>query len=696
MDRDIFFRMEVLENVDGGDSGGDDETFVSSDNLKEVDVLPFYQPPWGPPSVIARAREGRSLEMFREHVDCVRKVSLNTHIQYVRNWSVANAKRELVQNLLDEVARGNASHIAEPSYDGIKISIGSRTRGRVKEETIVFHNDKEKLAEIIFVPLTKTLHFINYGAVVKKGRRILFYGETDKTGLQNQTGCYGEGLKRSIVKFISIGCEVAIEGCFPIKTGKNSSTHTYQSWKFRGHDSGDVTFSVSPKDPKQRLKGSKHCDRNRFEVTVRFSEDEDEDSVRVDIEDYIVPQKYLMSNPGSYVITDPEMRGQIHVKHFYVCTYQERYVRFSYDLDISVGRDRNDINFDHLVTAVAQCWSEKIRRDPDSAALLYAMLLEPNCQGYVEVRAIEDPAFSDEARDSIASFWRREHDIGELKHYPVESERQAIFFSCPTALCSPHMLNAITRNGGDGVQGAFEHPQQVIQQAHNRLVGIRRWAKSRSFIEKLSSMFHDILFSAGVSFTPIMFAWIAHDRKIVINTYRIDTSSDDDLINLIARMTVALPILLGREYNPRVFIENMLAKEKERIENMLALQKEPELQSQPEAVNVDVEVVNVDGEVAAAGEVNMGGDADADEGDDADADVVIISPPAAEKKSKKRQRVQADVEADGQDEGGQDEEAVQKGTDKKPVWVFTPPSPPENFKWEIQFHAVPAVPAVPK
>lgn len=540
-----------------GDAAADENlsAFISDENLTAVDALPFYQRSLH--RIIRHARNGGTefYDDFNEHVQQRRNVSLNTTTQFVSNWTVDNAKRELVQNLLDEVARANSGHSDTPTLANIQIAVGSRTRGqRAKENTIVFHNDKAKLAEVVYSERTKELRFINYGARINKGSAILFYGATDKVGVPNQTGCYGEGLKRAITKFIAVGCQVRIEGCIPERTedGRGAAKiHTYQTWKFSERD-GEMLFSISAKNPNQRLVGAAHCDRDRFEVYIKFPDERYAGSI--DLDQFIVPRAHLRDfgqpdAPGN-IIFDEHVRRKVYVRHFYV--YTSKAAIFSYDFNMDISRDRDTLEWSQYCDAVAKCWSHLIMTDETRANQFYELL----CRKFTSVKVELEGMLEMAARKKICELWKSKNP----QCFPVRSWRdEGIFFAIPTTMVTNHMYRNITHNlaaitDDKCARVLFLSADVIVRKSKHDLIASQR---ELGILAQLGPMFPQVhCFMSGVTTEDIAFAWDVDNKTIILNerTYDFRNNPRDALLAVCAKMSLALPLLLEGAYDPSAFI----------------------------------------------------------------------------------------------------------------------------------------------
>ena len=356
--------------------------------------------------------------------------SLNTCSDFVGGWNKKGAKRELVQNLLDETARSNGTP-ESPSLEGIQIGIGNNTT--------VFHNGKHKFSEIIYIPKhdnpkenyfnceTKdddksyygTLEFINYGALFPAGRKILFYGTTDKRNLRNQAGKYGEGLKRAITLFLTKGYGVDIFAIVPEK-----DKITSQHWRFFLGKNSEVLYTISAN--KQHFKDA-------FRLVITFPDLEYANGLDFNLYDHIIPKEHL-NNEG--IIFDEALRGTVYSHHFFV---GKGTMKYCYDVPINIGRDRNRIDWEEFTQHVAQKWSCLLIKNRERALEFFELIMDSrNSSSLVEMKCLDH--LTKEARVVLVELFC----LSFQDMQPILQGEDAEIFDCPTIECPDKLYHAIT------------------------------------------------------------------------------------------------------------------------------------------------------------------------------------------------------------------------------------------------------------
>lgn len=320
----------------------------------------------------------RELKDLEGLIETRKTIPLNTTIDWVADDEFYVCKREIFQNLIDECASANGETRDNPSYGGLKWI--------EKGKSIWFYNNKSRLAEIRLVerepnkkrvyfderklsesPQTYgTLEFINYGAEVVNGRKIVLYGKSSKGNKKNQTGHYGEGLKRAIAIALSCGMGVDIYG---IIKEDGIGEYTSQHWRFYTDDQGEILYKVTGVNPHATRPNSDPIEaKNAFRVKLTFPSN---DPPKFKLEDYIIPLEYVVdetpANQAGSILFTKDQRGYVYVHHFFVIKYVQSYLLYGYDFFIQVTRDRNNVPHKEMLENVRKCWAHAIRTDPDQA-----------------------------------------------------------------------------------------------------------------------------------------------------------------------------------------------------------------------------------------------------------------------------------------------------------------------------------------
>ena len=374
------------------------------------------------------------------------------NLSLVRNgavmFGIKEMSRELLSNLLDQIARSNGSD-EKPSFDGIYIVTGKRRNGHDTEEVIAFHNGKNKLAEIIhirdphiekdknqyFASKTRehdvpfgTLSFINYGVTIKKTNQVLAFGNSDKRNKSNQTGLHGEGLKYAISACLNHGCGVEIFCCV-LKDDRPE----YQRWRFYLQQGGftdeNVQFVPTYPNPRRIIRGKKSQfnDSNHFMVRITYNKidyyDHDGHAIAghpnglgFDLDTFLVPREFIRSirdeNDVGALIELPEKRGSVYIWHFHVCNYKKNLLRWGYDLFMSITRGRDVVDHQKLLESIAVIWSSILENREHQEFFDEILMAPPN--DYYEQRILKK--LSDKAKETLVNMFKRKHP------YPVRAE----------------------------------------------------------------------------------------------------------------------------------------------------------------------------------------------------------------------------------------------------------------------------------
>lgn len=320
------------------------------------------------------------------------RLSLGLNVAQCRNMPVGTdehlrvACRETFQNLWDQSGIRNGGK--QPSLNNLHFVRGFRNKG--KEEVICLHNGVVRLAEIIHIvepkkgpiffadvkslqgderPPVSTLSFVNYGTVLSSVTQVLSIGDSGKSNKINQVGMHGEGLKTAILRFLHCGIGVTIQCCV---LGVASVPVT-QRWRFYiSSDSKNknvLCTNITKAAMKELVEKAK--DIARFELILTYTRKSYLSPLRPDpirppplwlnfsIDSYLIDRQYVRnqigpSDIGSYVATGE--RGTIWCSHFYIMRDANR-IRYAYDLFVSVGRDRDYINWNTLEAAMTSIWN---------------------------------------------------------------------------------------------------------------------------------------------------------------------------------------------------------------------------------------------------------------------------------------------------------------------------------------------------
>lgn len=223
---------------------------------------------------------------------------------YVQDWGLAHALRELVANAYD----------AEQQL-GAKASIEHRNN------KLIIKNE----------------------GVVLNHADALYFGKSSKRGDSRYIGQYGEGLKLALLVLARLGLEVLI---------RNGAAETWRP----AIEADKLGVRCLVLDI---AKASRQNDD--FEVIVNGVNDEAWEIIRTWFLKITPPAKTINARAGQ-LIDDPDFTGKVFVRGVYVCT-RPKY-DFGYNFyEVDTGRDRRiPSNYD-MDWAIQEIWSEISRRE---------------------------------------------------------------------------------------------------------------------------------------------------------------------------------------------------------------------------------------------------------------------------------------------------------------------------------------------
>jgi hypothetical protein len=547
------------------------EEFISDGNLARVDKMQTALPTERKHQKVIRAVDNSG----NGHV-----YNLNILRSGAKNVGIKEALRELVQNLIDQAARSN-SKTPDASFDGLRIINGERKKHGIIEEAIVFHNEDTKLAEIVHVRkpnqskrqyfasevardedddpvLVGTLSFINYGVVIHNANQVLAFGGTDKRKAKNQIGQHGEGLKHAIVALLRKGLGVDIF-CPVVRY----DCPEFQHWRFflqqGGPTDGNMYYKMTYQEPPKNS--------HYFELRITYNKtsyiDHEGDLVSArpnglnfDLDNYLVPHEYIRSirdnNDTGTLIADPRQRSAVFVWHFYVCSYQETYMRWSYDLFIPITRGRDTVNHATLVSAVANIWSAILETKGPGDALVQQFFDEivfgPS-SNLVEQQALSQ--LTNPARIKLCNLFGLY--FGIVAH-PVKSadmdraNRLLLKYEC--IVVEPH-AECIFFGGPDPIYLGFD---QLLVQETILLTDALPIEQTTDVLKKLSYVFPNVIIKKPESCT-IKYAFVG--ENILVNWSCLESFENvESMIDYI--MFRVLPHTFGPDYNTVPIITRLI------------------------------------------------------------------------------------------------------------------------------------------
>ena len=234
------------------------------------------------------------------------KFELSLSPDYVKDWTVQDALRELIQNALDQ-------------------------------ETVIPDNK----ASINWDDLS-TLTISNKSSVLKRSSLLL--GATTKSDDSNTIGCFGEGYKIAMLVLLRNGNNVTI-----LNYGAK------EIWKPRFVKSRRYGTTVLTVFVESMAIWNKAPDDN-LSIIV--------DGVDSKVYDELKQRTLVLQDDYDYVTTDigrilisPQHRGKVFVNGLYITTVDT--LKYGYDFkpsEIKIGRDRNLVNTFNIQWATSQMW----------------------------------------------------------------------------------------------------------------------------------------------------------------------------------------------------------------------------------------------------------------------------------------------------------------------------------------------------
>lgn len=234
------------------------------------------------------------------------KFELSLSTDYVKDWTVQDALRELIQNALDQetVIPDNKASI---NWDGLS-----------------------------------TLTISNKSSVLKRSSLLL--GSTTKSDDSNTIGCFGEGYKLAMLVLLRNGHDVTI-----LNYGAK------EIWKPRFVKSRRYGTTVLTVFVESMAIWSKVPDDN-LSIIV--------DGVDSKVYDELKQRTLVLQDDYDYITTDigriltsPQHRGKVFVNGLYITTVDT--LKYGYDFkpsEIKIGRDRNLVNTFDIQWATSQMW----------------------------------------------------------------------------------------------------------------------------------------------------------------------------------------------------------------------------------------------------------------------------------------------------------------------------------------------------
>ena len=324
------------------------------------------------------------------------RIELSIDSSYLSNWGMSEGVREIVQNAKDG------------DVDGFSMEI--------------FHSGKE-------------LNVINHKA--KLLHKALLVGHTTKRNRNDQIGKFGEGLKLGILALIRAGYNVEILSNHEKWIPQIELSQMFQEevlvFYIKEHaffDGIKVSIDVSKKEWEES--------KEKF----LFMQDYEKISCRYDLE--------------KEVLLDNKHKGKIFVKGIFV--QEEEGLRYGYNLDLNVDRDRHMVrNFDlNISTSTFWC---SLANYEQKAHLFYNIVKHD----FKDISKPECAILTSEVKDQLKELW--EEDYGEM--YPVSyiEEKNELENAGLKCIVVPETFAKIMRN----ILGS---PEDLLKKIREKVVGI--------------------------------------------------------------------------------------------------------------------------------------------------------------------------------------------------------------------------------
>jgi hypothetical protein len=241
---------------------------------------------------------------------------------YIPNWGIKEALRELFQNGID-------CQNDDPSCE--------------------FHADYD--------PLRRRLILTNLNTVLH--RKTLLLGETSKDGV-NTIGKYGEGYKLALLVLVRAGMRIQIEN------GKELWTPRFM--KSRVYESELLVIDIA-----------KHPDCGGLQYIIDGIIPDDYAAFKADCLMFHNLET-LKGTPGR-VILNPEFQGKVFCNGLYVCKIEK--LKYGYDIHpkyMTLNRDRTYVSEFNLTWETSRIWSEQ----KDSKLIYELTKAEANDVQYIQ------------------------------------------------------------------------------------------------------------------------------------------------------------------------------------------------------------------------------------------------------------------------------------------------------------------------
>ena len=276
------------------------------------------------------------------------RIELSIKASYLDNWGMSEGVREIIQNAKDG------------DTDGFSMEID--------------HKDEK-------------LNVINYGA--KLSHKALLIGHTTKTNRKDQIGKFGEGLKLGTLALIRDGYDIEISSGHEKWIPQIELSKTFQEEVLVFYVKENTCF-------------------DGIKVSINISKKEWEESK----ENFLFMQDYekisCRYEPEREVLLDAKYKNKIFVKGIFV--QEEENLRYGYNLDLNVDRDRKMVRHYDLDFSTSQLWSSLANYE-QKTHLFYNIIKH-------DFKDISKPGcivLMQDVKEQLKEIW--EEDYGDL--YPV-------------------------------------------------------------------------------------------------------------------------------------------------------------------------------------------------------------------------------------------------------------------------------------
>lgn len=318
-----------------------------------------------------------------------KEIVLTISDNYVGDWGIWEAVRELAQNAMD-------------------------------------HADKEGISAIVGYH-KRTKHFTFVSKNAKLDIKSLILGETSKANDNSSRGQFGEGYKLALVVLLRLGLNVTIKN-------QNELWHASLAWneEFKcklltinieetKSKNKDLVFMVGgmTQDMANKIKGRLIVKRDKA-----------------------VGYKTKFGT----ILTEERMRGQVFVGGIYVCKPNLE-LEHGYDFDpehVDLGRDRGLMDSFNVQWLAAKMWCNKIEPDTEYIEKTADMVI----RGTRETTYIGNSSYNDEIIEKVAESFYKEYPATAIPvtHETARQKKLKEYDNAVPVVVPEQVYNTVTRS----------------------------------------------------------------------------------------------------------------------------------------------------------------------------------------------------------------------------------------------------------